>query len=62
MLIEEYPYNENPKLIRHYSDTFTIIQVETGNEYGEAIDRYPCEYTYIESENPLEEGDEYGEK
>ena len=54
MLFEEYPYNDNEKLIRHFSDTYTIIQVETGNEYGEAIDSYPCKYTYIESENILE--------
>jgi len=55
MLIEEYPYNENPNLIRHYSDeNFIIRQIETGNEYGEAIDLYPCKYTYVESENPLE--------
>ena len=54
MLFEEYPYNGNEKLIRHYSDIYTIIQVETGNEYGEAIDLYPCKYTYIESENLLE--------
>ena len=60
MLYEEYPYNDNPNLIRHYSDTYTIIQVETGNEYGEAIDKYPCEYTYVESDNPLDEEDEYG--
>ena len=54
MLFEEYPYNGNEKLIRHLSDTYTIIQAETGNEYGEAIDSYPCKYTYIESENILE--------
>ena len=60
MLYEEYPYNDNENLIRHYSDTYTIIQVETGNEYGEAIDRYPCEYTYVESENPLEAESEEG--
>ena len=63
MLIEEYPYNDNPKLIRHYSDAgFTIRQIETGNEYGEAIDLYPCKYTYEETDNPIEEGDENGEK
>lgn len=47
----EYPYNNNNDLIRHYSDdNRTVIQVETGNEYGEAIDSYPCRYTYVEGD------------
>lgn len=59
MLIEEYPYNDNSKLIRHYSNAgFTIRQIETGNEYGEAIDLYPCKYTYEETDNPIEEEDD----
>lgn len=55
MLATEYPYNGNDKLIRFYSDTgMTIRQVETGNEYGEAIDRYPSKYTYEETDNPID--------
>ena len=54
-LVEEYPYNGREDRIRHYSDAgFTILQVETGNEYGEAIDRYPCKYTYEETDHPIE--------
>lgn len=55
MLIEEYPYAGRENLIRHYSDAGMLIrQVETGNEYGEAIDRYPCPYTYEETDTPIE--------
>lgn len=54
-LVVDYPYNGNENLIRHYSDAgFTIRQIETGNEYGEAIDRYPSKYTYEETDNPIE--------
>lgn len=54
-VITEYPYNGNDyNHIRHYSDdNKTVIQVETGNEYGEAIDVYPCNFTYIEG-NPID--------
>ena len=56
MLITEHPYNGNENLIRHSSDAgFTIIQNETGNEYGEAIDRFPCPYTYTETDHKIEE-------
>ena len=60
MLIEEYPYAGRDNLIRHYSDAGMMIrQVETGNEYGEAIDRYPCHFTYEETDTPIEpEGSE----
>lgn len=58
MVREEYPYNGNNNLIRHYSDdNKTVIQVETGNEYGEAIDNYPCKYTYVEG-NPIDPVDD----
>lgn len=56
MLITEHPYNGREDRIRHVSDAgFTIIQNETGNEYGEAIDRYPSKYTYAETDHPIEE-------
>lgn len=55
MLITEHPYNGRQDRIRHYSDAgFTVRQIETGNEYGEAIDRYPSKYTYEETDNPIE--------
>ena len=60
-VILEYPYNGNNYLIRHYSDNNkTVIQVETGHEYGEAIDIYPCKYSYIEG-NPIISDEEYQE-
>lgn len=68
MIIKEYPYvdisgKEYPNLIRHYSDKKkTIKQVETGVEYTDAIDIYPCKYNYIESENDIIEEVLEGEK
>jgi glutaredoxin 2 len=43
-------------LIRHYSDSgMKLLQVETGIMYDEAIDIVPCQYTYEETENPVEQ-------
>jgi hypothetical protein len=43
-------------LIRHYSDSgMKLLQVETGMVYDEAIDVVPCQYTYEETENPVEQ-------
>ncbi len=43
-------------LIRHYSDIgMKLLQVETGMVYDEAIDIVPCQYTYEETENPVEQ-------
>lgn len=54
----EYPYNGNENLIRYYSELgYTVIQNETGNEYGEAIDPHPSKYTYTISENKIEVDD-----
>lgn len=59
MLATEYPYNGNDKLIRFYSDAgFTVRQIETGIEYGEAIDLYPPRYTFEETDNPIEPEEE----
>lgn len=45
----------NPTHCRHYSDSNKVmIQVETNNEYSDAIDILPCRYTYIESEKEIE--------
>lgn len=56
MIISE-PLN-NGTLIRHYSDAgMLILQVETGVKYGEAIDIYPCQFTYEET-NELDEPEE----
>lgn len=43
-------------LIRHYSDKeMKLLQKETGIAYDEAIDIVPCQYTYEETETPVEQ-------
>lgn len=65
MLKEQYPYIddngvEHSNLIKHWTDdeTKTLLQVETGAMYDEAIDAYPCRYTYQEIDKPEEEPEE----
>lgn len=54
MIIEEYLRDNT--LIKHYSDeNFIIRQIETGNEYYEAIDIVPCPFTYEETDKKIEE-------
>ena len=56
MIKTQYPYidgngKERKDLVRTYSDEGKpILQNETGNVYDEAIDFYPCQYTYTETE------------
>ncbi len=60
----QYPYiNENgvekANLIKHYAEDengvrYYIKQVETGVEYPEAIDVFPCRYTYVATQNKVE--------
>ena len=46
----------NQTLIRHDSDSGkTILQIETGTEYLEAVDVVPCKYTYREKEDTAAE-------
>ena len=55
MLQIDYPHNGRTDRIKHYSDAGMMIrQNETGNEYAEAVDVYPCKYTYSETETPIE--------
>lgn len=57
MIIKEfYRENENgEKLYRTYSDlNVQIRQIETGNIYDEAIDLEDKNYTYEETEYPIE--------
>lgn len=49
MIIQENITVNGVDLIRTYSDTYTIKQVETGIVYTEAID-IPNKYTYEETE------------
>ena len=53
MIVVEYLKDNT--LVRHYSDeNKTLLQVETGLEYDEAIDVVPCQYTYVETDNLIE--------
>ena len=46
----------NTDFIKTYSDEgFKILQVETGVIYDEAIDLASSEYTYEETDEPIEE-------
>lgn len=60
-VIREHPYIDENKeahenLIRHYSNSGKMIrQVDTGNIYIEAVDVYPCRYTYEETEQNIPE-------
>lgn len=64
MIVTQYPFidengNERADLVKHYSDKgLAVRQVETGIEYGEAVDVYPCMYTYEETDTPIEQTDE----
>lgn len=45
-------------LIKHYSDAgFMLLQVETGIKYPETIDLVPCTYTYVETDELIEDGE-----
>ena len=46
-------------LIRTYSDAgMKIRQVETGNVYDEAVDVLPLRYSYEETSEPVDQGEE----
>lgn len=43
-----------PKRIKHYSDAGMMIrQIETGKIYEDAVDRFPCKWTYEETDIPI---------
>ena len=64
MIKQEYPFideagKEHPDLIRTYSDTgYMIKQVETEEFYSDAIDIYPCRYSYVETDIIVNQFDE----
>lgn len=40
--------------IRHYSDSYFMLkQIETGFLYNDAVDIFPCPYTYEETDIPI---------
>ena len=64
MLKTQYPYIDDEgksyfNLVKHYAEDtegnkYYIKQIETGIEYEEAIDVFPCKYTYIATEKKVE--------
>lgn len=56
-MIVQKPYIEHPgRLIHTYSSTnMKIKQVETGIIYDSAVDVFPCRYTYVETDIPVEQ-------
>lgn len=66
-LITEYPYINDEgvlrtDLVRHYAldengKKYKMVQTETGNEYDDAIDLYPCRYIYKATEIPVDNED-----
>lgn len=66
MLKTQHPYFDDKgvehfDLIKHWTDDpehKILLQVETGAMYEEAIDLYPCQFTYQEVDKPVEEEEE----
>lgn len=55
MIIQEPCPGHEDSLIKTYSDQdVKIRQIETGVLYGEAVDIFPCPYTYEETDIPIE--------
>lgn len=61
-VIQQNPFidgngKKHKDLVRTYSDDETkmLLQVETGVTYDDAIDTFPCKYTYEEIDKPIEE-------
>ncbi len=53
MIRVEHPYHGNEELIKHESDAGRMLeQVETGDRYASAVDTFPCQYTYRETDEP----------
>ena len=69
MIKTQHPFidengNAHNNLIKTWTDdeTKTLLQVETGQTYDEAIDVYPCQFTYQEVDKPEPESEEGEEK
>lgn len=52
MIIQENIIVDGVELVRTYSDTYLIQQLETGIIYADAVD-IPDRYTYMETEELL---------
>lgn len=68
MIKEQYPFieeNGNPRhdLVKHWAEDengvqYLMVQNETGVMYAEAIDIYPCPYTYSQTDIKVGEEEE----
>ena len=59
MIIQKKVNIGSRTLLYTYSDSNKyILQVETNTKYDEAYDVIPCRYTYIETEEEIEKGEE----
>lgn len=66
---EEYPWvdsdgNEHDDLVRYYSaNGCKIRNASTGEVYDDAVELYPCDTKYYETDIPLDSGaDEVGDE
>lgn len=56
MILTEIIDHGNVQVIRHYSNNnLQIRQVETGLIFDDAIDIVPCQFTYEETDTPIED-------
>ena len=59
MIIQKEVNIGSRTLLHTYSDNKKyILQVETNTKYDETYDIIPCRYTYIETEEEIEKGEE----
>ena len=62
MIITENLTIDNREFVKHYSDGgFYIRQDQTGVDYAEAIDVAESDFTYTETDIPIESPDEMSE-
>lgn len=60
MVVEQHPWIDeygqpHDELVLHYSDErMMILQEQTGVKYENAVDVFPCQYTYVETDEPIE--------
>ena len=66
----QHPYidgeTERENLVLTYAEDengkrYKVLQVETGVKYDEAVDVYPCPYTYKTTKEPVEVEEESSE-
>lgn len=53
MMTQEIIELNGKQYMHTHSDTYMIMQIETGAVYADAMDIIPCKYTYEETEEVL---------